>query len=793
MSYYKDISFYNEYFKNVEGFSLTHEFEEKKIEKNFFYIGEFSVDNCVHPLSIRVKVPVTFPHRQLRFYTKSLYGYPHLIYNKEDKESWFCLNSPFAETSEQQLNIEVSRLKDWIRTNLREDRPATIKDPKVIAALRQLQAYSWENFDEISEYKTDAAVTFVGNFAERADFFKDTKGAFDCVINRSNRIFVLPDCKNTNKKVPYLIVDENPDDIRDFISLRKQYKWDKETCEHLLPEFNAETENFVHSGTSWSKDYVLLQSLPENEVLDIIDNTTKDAIYPDEYKSIVEEQIQTLKDKVKQKHGYENVHEWGLNRLPEESDEEFEERQIINQQEEDYYIEVYPYELSNFFFGIRFEKQITWLLFHTNRAVAKKKEVTVSLGMEIMQLEKVVARPLLLDIPIAITPEMYFGRGSFSTAITDKRIAVVGVGAIGSMLSESLVRSGVKNLGLWDNDVVECGNICRSSYTLKDLGDSKVNALSRHLHTISPEMVVKVHGGWKYVGPNFPTTYMGGDLYGNINYNSQENILKELEEYDIVIDCTGSNELLHFLGKSLTGKILLSLCITNHANDLLLVSSSDGNAFDLRKIYLSKIEQDTMNFFHEGSGCYSPTFLARNCDIATLVNIAIRDIAKAIEKEQPIISTTWSYTNRGIVADRLVSYMLEDSDIKLSISSEVLLDTEDIYDVSDGAIGYLLGGYSSDGKHIMVTHIVDAANAYKKLEDAFKTSSGIIDYIGDFQLSYDEEGHCDSSVMNLIEAKACDGDINTNNPLLAVRTPLGVFKCFLFIDGKFKEFYPVTF
>ena len=223
------------------------------------------------------------------------------------------------------------------------------------------------------------------------------------------------------------------------------------------------------------------------------------------------------------------------------------------------------------------------------------------------------------------------------------------------------------------------------------------------------------------------------------------------------------------------------------------MSSSDGNAFDLRKIYLSKIEQDTMNFFHEGSGCYSPTFLARNCDIATLVNIAIRDIAKAIEKEQPIISTTWSYTNRGIVADRLVSYMLEDSDIKLSISSEVLLDTEDIYDVSDGAIGYLLGGYSSDGKHIMVTHIVDAANAYKKLEDAFKTSSGIIDYIGDFQLSYDEEGHCDSSVMNLIEAKACDGDINTNNPLLAVRTPLGVFKCFLFIDGKFKEFYPVTF
>ena len=59
---------------------------------------------------------------------------------------------------------------------------------------------------------------------------------------------------------------------------------------------------------------------------------------------------------------------------------------------------------------------------------------------------------------------------------------------------------------------------------------------------------------------------------------------------------------------------------------------------------------------------------------------------------------------------------------------------------------------------------------YTQFADGLQTSSGIIDYIGDFQLSYDEEGHCDSSVMNLIEAKACDGDINTNNPLLAVRT-----------------------
>jgi len=449
--------------------------------------------------------------------------------------------------------------------------------------------------------------------------------------------------------------------------------------------------------------------------------------------------------------------------------------------------------LAYFLLGIKSQnKNITWVAFNTNRYSAKMDTIKINLGIETMNIGKVTSRPLFIDIPIIVDEQKYFGRGSFTDTLNAKNIAIIGVGAIGSMLAESFARSGVRNLGLWDNDVVDCGNICRSSYTQRDLGNAKVDALHRHLLSISPNVNVKTHGFWKDGNANFPATHINGDLYGNINYDSQDKVLKELSEYDIIIDCTGSNELLHFLAYSLTDKQLLSVCITNHSRDLLLVSNADGNVFDLRKIYLSKIEQDTKNFFYEGSGCYSPTFLARNCDIATLVNLAVRYIADSIESLNAVTSTTFSYSSRGIVEDKLVSYKLKDLDIHLSISTEVLLDADDIDDVLDGAIGYVFGGYSHDGKQIMVTHVVDAESAYNRLSDAFNTSAGIIDYIGDFRLAYDEEGHFSPDIRELMENKAEDDGINTNNPLLVLRTPSGTLKFFLYISGDLKEFSPVN-
>ena len=64
--------------------------------------------------------------------------------------------------------------------------------------------------------------------------------------------------------------------------------------------------------------------------------------------------------------------------------------------------------------------------------------------------------------------------------------------------------------------------------------------------------------------------------------------------------------------------------------------------------------------------------------------------------------------------------------ITLNVSKETLYDAEEMNDSPDGAIGYIFGSYSKDGKQIMITHVVDALNAEELLSDAFETSKGLI-------------------------------------------------------------------
>ena len=102
---YKNAAFYTEFFRSIDGFSLIEEFgtsTDKRDED--LYIGCIEVLDTVHPLIVRVEIPFTFPHNKLVFRTDSISGYPHLIHSdKIHIGDWFCLNTPFAETAEEQL------------------------------------------------------------------------------------------------------------------------------------------------------------------------------------------------------------------------------------------------------------------------------------------------------------------------------------------------------------------------------------------------------------------------------------------------------------------------------------------------------------------------------------------------------------------------------------------------------------------------------------------------------------------------------------------------------------------
>lgn len=807
---YKDKEFYNEYFSQLDDFNLTKKFDSytEKDKKNIL-IGTIEANNTIHPLTIIVEIPVTFPHNKLQFSTSSIYGYPHLIPFKKRDGSWFCLNSPFAETAEQQLNIEMERLREWIRRQMREDLPAVIEDPELRKSLLRMNAYGWEVIDEMNEFRKDAMLTFVGDFANHPESLKERVGKFNCVKNDSNRFFVLDSKIGTNCQLPYIIVDEVPRNFDDFMSCAEQYDWDEKTCRHLLFSFwvgkvssyandkmpkyaikNGKTE--VDHGIWEGKDH-----MDEEEALVLLEEAVSNLVYPDSLKEIIEKEILSIKKTIKDDKGIRNPDidyrapskqpDFDPTNPEDEAEEQdfWDEYWIGQDQAERGY-----YKLEHFALGIIEDGSIYWFLCSTNQASKVRETQTYDLGIKDLKIERLVSLPMDHEFASYITKSSYFGRGALTESLLSKSIAIIGAGALGSMVAESLARSGAGRFGIWDNDIVEPGNICRSVYSRRDLGENKARALANHLRLISPYCEVKTTGSWYEERINGRKTYHDGEFYSSVNYNSQEEALKQLDGYDVIIDCTGSNELLHFLSYAIKEKLLLSMCITNHSNDLLCFSNQDGNPFELRKLYLSKIEQDTKNFFVEGSGCYSPTFLALNCDVASLVNLAVRDINLSMQQGTMPCSAVWSHSDRGVVVDRLRNYRLENGDIKLSISSETYMDAQEMeYAGESNYLGFILGGYSMDRKHIMISHVISTENSRACLENAYRISNGIIDYIGDFTFSDSVTGTFNDETLEIIAGKAASQTVNANNPLLAVRNTDGSVSFYLYLNGTLVPFH----
>lgn len=802
---YKNAQFYTDYFSSLEGFSLLEEFKESedKNEKNL-YIGSVEVLNTIHPLILRVEIPFTFPHNKLVFRTKSLSGYPHLIHTgKIEYGDWFCLNTPFAETPEEQLNQEISRLKEWISHQMRKDLPAIIKDANVIKALAFANAYEWENLDEVKEFSSRAIITFVGQEIQLRSSYKELTGYFDCVKSPDNRIYAFShNIDGTNYKLPYIIVKEIPENVsilEDFLLMKDFYGWDEETCHHLLSKSNYKSakNTFVWSSPKYEVEYTEEQAL--NIANNVISELEKEESYldkktpfiysiikkeqfketrvkkiPPSYKKLILEELKEVKKEIITNNGIKYIEDpW--NKVSEELMTEEEEKV------EDW-VQFGQFVYDYFVVGFEHGKEIQWILFFTNPASIKNNQISYDIKIKTINIDSLVSIKMGKASPQYITKEMFFGRGALCPILAGKHIALVGLGAIGSIVADVLTHSGIQYIGLWDGDIVEPGNICRSSYQLRDLGQSKVDAIKTKIQSINPFVNISEvipHGYWSY-GANF-SNYVNGTFYGNVNYNNQEEAVKQLDNFDLIIDCTGSNEMLHFLSYATSNIDIISMCITNHANDLLCITNKDGNPFELRKAYLSRIEQDTKNFYIEGEGCYSPTFLANYCDIASLVNLALRDLNLSMDKGTLMHSTIYSYSERGIIADRISTYKLEGYDITLNVSKETLYDAEEMNDSADGAIGYIFGSYSKDGKQIMITHIVDALNAEGLLSDAFETSKGLIDYIGDYRYSGEKSETYSASSFELIASKAEDCSINTNNPLLAVRNQDGSITFFLYI------------
>jgi len=78
--------------------------------------------------------------------------------------------------------------------------------------------------------------------------------------------------------------------------------------------------------------------------------------------------------------------------------------------------------------------------------------------------------------------------------INQAKITVIGVGALGTGTTELLIRSGINNLTLIDNDIIELSNLQRQNlFDQNDINKPKVITAKNKLKLINPEAKIIAH------------------------------------------------------------------------------------------------------------------------------------------------------------------------------------------------------------------------------------------------------------------------------------------------------------
>lgn len=218
----------------------------------------------------------------------------------------------------------------------------------------------------------------------------------------------------------------------------------------------------------------------------------------------------------------------------------------------------------------------------------------------------------------------FFGRGILSQKITEKRILIIGIGAIGSMVAVTLARGGCKHISFIDYDVKEPENVCRSEYFFLAGITNKTEELKIILSGISP--FVNIHPLFNNYFETLIKIYHKED-------NCKTKFVNEINEYDLIFDCTTDNDLMYVLNSLDLSSELINMSITNHAKEL--VCAFHPNIYQFVNNQFGNVLQNDEEDLYNPIGCWNPTFKATYNDINVLVQLALKHINILFEEESP--------------------------------------------------------------------------------------------------------------------------------------------------------------
>lgn len=156
-----------------------------------------------------------------------------------------------------------------------------------------------------------------------------------------------------------------------------------------------------------------------------------------------------------------------------------------------------------------------------------------------------------------------------SQRLQEAKVAIVGLGGLGSNVAMWLARLGVGHLLLYDFDKVELSNLNRQYYFLQDVGEYKAVALLEYLRQVNPY----------------------GDYQSKVVRLTEANLAELVGEADIVCEALDKPE----------AKALLVNGVLENFPDKYLVAASGLAGFD--SCDDMQVHRITPRFYLCGDGC----------------------------------------------------------------------------------------------------------------------------------------------------------------------------------------------
>ena len=212
-------------------------------------------------------------------------------------------------------------------------------------------------------------------------------------------------------------------------------------------------------------------------------------------------------------------------------------------------------------------------------------------------------------------------RGQLEAGLASKSILLLGGGALGSAIGELLVRAGVEAVTVMDSDRLEMGNLVRNTLTVDAVSTPKAAEIARRLNMVSPH--ARIHA----IDAAFPP--------------SEESHQAKMQECDIVLDCTGVDDVLAHLERFpwKEDKLFVSLSLGRRARRLFCFAFQGRNfshaAYrDALKpwIWLEMDEAPGEPLPWAGIGCWHPVFPARADDVWLMASVAVKQLEDWIRR-----------------------------------------------------------------------------------------------------------------------------------------------------------------